>query len=80
MEGLFTTYAWKIYIMERMIEPFSQFEKRTDSNILWLAEIFTRDYLEVTQENIRVRLVFAIQNFTRLVTSILRFQNSIEIV
>ena len=38
--------------MECTMEPFSQFEKRTESNILWLAEIFTRDYLEVAQPDL----------------------------
>ena len=51
MERLFATQVRKIYIMERAMDRLSQRRKSklrnsTEGNVLWLAEIFTRDRLE----------------------------------
>ena len=56
MEHLFAAHVWKIYIMEctmeRRIERTierrtSKSKNSTDGNLLWLAEIFSRDRLAV---------------------------------
>ena len=51
MERLFATQVRKIYIIERAMDRLSQRQKSklrnsTEGNVLWLAEIFTRDRLE----------------------------------
>ena len=50
MERLFATQVRKIYIIERTMDRLSQRRKSklrnsTEGNVLWLAEIFTRDRL-----------------------------------